>query len=80
MRLNYLWDNLLFGYRLKNLTRHDILAVDSKIPYKFMKNLLNRLVNRRKKSIRQAVHLRNSGTAQISRLGLLGQSLIVMSR
>jgi len=45
-----------------------------------MKNLLNRLVNKRKKSIRLSVNLKNTSASQISRLGRLGQSLIVMSR
>ncbi len=46
-----------------------------------MKNLLSRLVNRRKKSLRWSRAIaRNVSSIQISKMGQLGQSLIVMSR
>ncbi|KKT85841.1 MAG: hypothetical protein UX08_C0026G0005 [Candidatus Collierbacteria bacterium GW2011_GWB1_45_35] len=46
-----------------------------------MKNLLNRLVNRRKKSLRWSRTIaRSVSSIQISKMGQLGQSLVVMSR
>lgn len=81
LRLIILWDVEKCGYRLRNLTRYGIFSVRSSKILDIMKNLLNLLVNRRKKSPRLSRSIaRNANIAQISKMGLLGQSLVIMSK
>ena len=46
-----------------------------------MKNLLNKLVNARKRSVRVNRNLKRDGLSyQIAKMGVMGQTLVVMSR
>ena len=69
------------GYRLICLTECDIFSARSSIFKKLMKNLLNKLVNSRKKSVRVNRNFgRRAVSFQIAQMGKMGQQLIVASR
>jgi len=68
----------IFGYRLICLTSCDIFSLVSSKFKKLMKNLLNKLVNSRKKTVRVSRSFgRRAVSFQIAKMGRMGQQLVV---
>lgn len=81
LKLKIVWDIVKFSYRLNCLTECDIFSVRSSKFKKLMKNLLNKLVNSRKKTVRVNRNFdRRIISFQIEKMGKMGQQLVVASR
>lgn len=81
MRLKKIWDIIVLIYRLKGLTSCDILALDQEILKRNMINLLNKLIQNRKRTLRVTRNVRREiSSSQIQKMGRFGQQLIVLSR
>lgn len=69
------------GYRLICLTSCDIFSARFSKFKKLMKNLLNKLVNSRKKTVRMNRSFgRRAVSFQIAKMGRMGQILVVECR
>ena len=68
-------------YRLKDLTAYGIVALDQEILKIKMINLLNKLIQNRKKTLRVNRNVRRDiSSSQIQKMGRFGQQLVILSR